>query len=390
MIILIPALLVLSALYWAFVALQLLRAMRQVPQLAELQPPPPPRWPRLSLVIPACDEEATLEPALRSRLREDYPELELVVIDDRSTDATGAIVDRVAAEDARVRALHIRSLPEGWLGKVHALHRGVEQASGEWLLFTDADVHLEPGTLRTAVAYCESRGLDHLGVFPEVWSASFRLDVALGTFGRLVALAARPHAVEDPRSRAAFGVGAFNLVRRSALERSPGLSWLRLELLDDAALGQMLKRSGARCGMAMGRGRVGLTFYPSLRELARGTEKNGFAGAGRFSQLRLVLFCLTLLALEGTPFAALLAFGHPLVQLAGGAIAALAVGASMVGSRWMARPVLPNLLLPLGTLFFVGCLLRSGYLAHRRGGIAWRGTLYPTALLRAGARYEFP
>jgi hypothetical protein len=382
--------LALSALYWATVALQLARAMRQVPQLAELRPPPPPRWPRLSLVIPACNEADTLEPALRSRLGEDYPELELVVIDDRSTDATGAIVDRVAAADSRVLPLHVTSLPEGWLGKVHALHRGAEAASGEWLLFTDADVHLEPGTLRTAIAYCEARGLDHLGVFPEVWSASFLLDVALGTFGRLVAMAARPHAVEDPDSKAAFGVGAFNLVRRSALERSPGLAWLKLELLDDAALGQMLKRSGARCAMALGRGRVGLTFYPSFGELMRGTEKNAFAGAGRFSQARLVLSCLVLLLLEVTPFAAPLAFGHPLLQGAGALIAALALGTSVVGSRWMARPVLPTLLLPVGTLLFVGCLLRSGYLAHRRGGIAWRGTLYPTAQLRAGARYDFP
>src|SRR5215217_7919172 len=95
----------LSALYWGYVALQLARAMRQVPQLAELQPPVPSHWPRVSLVIPACNEADTLEPALRSRLREDYPELELVVIDDRSTDATGEIVDRVAAADFRVLPL---------------------------------------------------------------------------------------------------------------------------------------------------------------------------------------------------------------------------------------------------------------------------------------------
>jgi Glycosyl transferase family 2 len=388
--ILLWGILALSALYWAAIAYQLGQALRWVPQLAELNPVPPARWPALSLVIPACNEADTLESALRSRLREDYPGLELVVIDDRSTDGTGDIVERVAAEDARVRPLHVHALPEGWLGKVHALHVGAEAARGEWLLFTDADVHLEPGTLRTAVAYCEARGLDHLGVFPEVWSRSFLLDVALGTFGRLVAMAARPHAVEDPRSKAAFGVGAFNLVRRSALARSPGLPWLKLELLDDAALGQMLKRSGARCAMALGRGRVGLDFYPSFAELVRGTEKNGFAGAGRFSQARLLLFCTTLLLLELAPFAALLAFGHPALQRVGALVTALALGTSAVGSRWMARPVLPAMLLPVGTLLFVGCLLRSGYLAHRRGGIAWRGTLYPTAQLRAGARYDFP
>ena len=383
------ALLALSALYWGTVAVLLVQALRRVPQLCELRPPAPAAWPRLSLVIPACNEGDTLGPALQSRLREDYPALELVVVDDRSTDATGAIVDAAAAQDPRVRPLHVRELPEGWLGKVHALHVGAAAAQGDWLLFTDADVHLEPGTLRTAVAYCEARGLDHLGVFPEIWSASFLLDVALGAFGRAVALVARPQAVEDPRSRAAFGVGAFNLVRRSALARSPGLAWLRLEVLDDAALGQMLKRSGARCGMAMGRGRVGLHFYRSLRELAHGVEKNGFAGAGRFSQVRLVLSVLAMLAVEVTPFVVPVLSAAPgWLRAAGAGVAAVALLSSLVASRWMARPLLPALLVPVGTVLFAGCLLRSGWLAHRRGGIAWRGTLYPTALLREGARYQ--
>src|SRR4051812_15058134 len=120
------SLLALSALYWAAVAFQLAQALRHVPQLAELSPAPPARWPALSLVIPACNEASTLEPALRSRLREYYPDLELVVIDDRSTDGTGGIVERVAAGDSRVRPLHVDTLPEGWLGKVHALHVGAE------------------------------------------------------------------------------------------------------------------------------------------------------------------------------------------------------------------------------------------------------------------------
>ena len=122
----------------------------------------------------------------------------------------------IADDDGRVRPLHVTHLPDGWLGKVHALARGVELAGGRWLLLTDADVHLAGDTLRRAVAYCEHRGLDHLAAAPEMWSAGFILDVAIAAFLRSFCVVMRCWAIEDPRSSAYVGVGAFNLVRRSA------------------------------------------------------------------------------------------------------------------------------------------------------------------------------
>src|SRR6185295_13223770 len=143
----------LAAAYWAFSLVNALRVVRAVPVLEDVDPPQPLRWPKLTLVIPARSEAAELEGALETRLREDYPDLQLVVVDDRSTDETGAILDRIAARDGRVVPVHVTELPRGWLGKLHAMHQGVQRASGEWILFTDADVHFQPGTLRRAVAY---------------------------------------------------------------------------------------------------------------------------------------------------------------------------------------------------------------------------------------------
>src|SRR5258708_6682500 len=155
-----------AACYWLFAAVRMLRAMRTVPMLGELKSVEPAHWPKVSLIVPARNEADSIERAVRSRLGDDYPDLETVLVDDRSSDGTGAIVDRLAAADARVVPVHLTQLPSGWLGKVHALHQGVARAHGEWLLFSDADVEFQPGTLRRVIAYCEERGIDHLAALP--------------------------------------------------------------------------------------------------------------------------------------------------------------------------------------------------------------------------------
>ena len=243
---------VLGLAYWLYSLVAVIRVVRTVPRLASLTPRDDGRWPRVSHIVPACNEADQLGTAVRSRLEEGYPDAEFLLVNDRSTDDTGVLCDRFAATDARVRVLHIDDLPPHWLGKVHALHRGTRLATGDWLLFSDADVHLRPGTLRRAITYCEQHGLDHLAVFPDIWRGTRMLDITLAMFLRLSCLAIRPRALADPRSRAAIGCGAFNLVRRSAFARTPGFEGLRLDVVDDVALGQMLKQHGARSGVMNG------------------------------------------------------------------------------------------------------------------------------------------
>jgi glycosyltransferase involved in cell wall biosynthesis len=384
-------LLVLSAAYWSLTSVLTLRAQRELPRLPRLDPPEPVAWPSLSLIIPACDEGDTLGPALESRLAEDYPDLEIIVVDDRSTDDTGAIADAAAALDPRVRVIHVASLPPEWLGKLHAMARGAELARGEWLLFSDADVHLARGTLRRSIAHCEARGLDHLAVVPSLGRAGLWVDVVLSTVCRMIGLQLRVRAVEDPHDRTALGVGAFNLVRTSALLRSPGLEWLKLELIDDIALGQMLKRSGARSSIALGEHFVSLRqFYPSLRALMHGMEKNGFATLGRFSYLRLCGSALGFFTLECVPLLVLFAHAAPLLQASAAATLLLAAAQAVRANRLLGLPSWPALLFPIGTALLLGFGLRSGWLAARHGGISWRGTRYPLRALREGSRLQFP
>ncbi len=176
---------------WLAIGTAIVRAILTVPKLAALPLEEDRAWPRVTIVVPACNEAASLEAALEAKLRDGYPNLEIVLVDDRSTDGTGVLADRLAARDPRIRVVHVAELPPGWLGKLHAMHRGVAEATGEWLLFSDADVHLEPGTLQRAIAWAERRGLDHVAAFPQLRPVSFWLDATLSFFVRLVCLGLR-------------------------------------------------------------------------------------------------------------------------------------------------------------------------------------------------------
>jgi cellulose synthase/poly-beta-1,6-N-acetylglucosamine synthase-like glycosyltransferase len=267
------ALAALSALLWIGVAALVVRARATVPSLSATQAPPPARWPTVSLIVPARDEAAGLEAALRSKLALDYPGLEVVLVDDRSTDATGAIADRLAAEQPHLSVVHVRELPKGWLGKVHALTKGVERSTGEWLLFTDADIHYDPQTLRRAIALCEAKGFDYLAALPRFESSTFAVNVAMAGFVPVVMSAVQADWIEDPKSAASIGAGVFALVRASAYRRSPGLEHLKLEIADDVGLGQLMKRSGARCGVVAAPDELSLTMYPDFAGVVRGTAK---------------------------------------------------------------------------------------------------------------------
>jgi hypothetical protein len=266
------------------------------------------------------------------------------------------------------------------------MHRGVAVARGEWLLMSDADVHFAPGALRRAVAFAEARGLDHLAVFPPVWSTGFVLDVCMAAFARMVLVVGRLWAVPDPRSRAAAGVGAFNLVRRSALERTGGFEWLRLEVADDMALAQMLKRAGARSAVANGRGLLGLYFYRSIAETLRGSEKA--VCVFRYSVARAAVAVTALLVLELGALIGFLPLGVPWLPAVAAVALVAAVASSVAVALWLGHPVLPALLTPLGSMAMGALLLRGGIVTALRGGLCWRGTTYPTRALIEGGRLE--
>ncbi len=386
--ILLTAYVSIGCVYWLWLAVGAWLIIRRTMILKDVDVDDPRPWPKLSVIIPACNEGDTLEDAIKTVLAQDYPDVEIVLIDDRSTDNTGEIVDRAAAVDERVRPVHITELPHGWLGKVNALQCGLKQTTGRWVLFTDADVHMAPSTLRRAVAYCENRRLDHLALIPDVWPATLLTDAVISPFFRVFMIGIRVWAVENPKSSACVGVGAFNMVRREAFDQTDGFEWLRLEVADDVGLGLMMKRSGARCSIAHGRELVGLHWYRSVAEIARGAEKS-YASFGHCNPLQLVGMVSLVTALELSPFIAALLWTMPWLQIAGAAT--LFVGAATIIAlhRWSRRPLLPGLLVPVAAVLNVALSFRAAWLGFRRGGVVWRGTLYPSRMLREGVRVKF-
>jgi hypothetical protein len=354
--------------------------------VAELDSPAPPIWPTVTALVPARNEEEAVAAALETRLADDYPALQLVAIDDRSTDGTGEAVARLAARDPRVVPVRIDGLPEGWLGKVHALAEGVKVATGEWLLISDADVHFASGGLRKAVAHCESEGLDFVALVPEFRSRSFVINVLWTVFMRILATFVDPAAVRDPDSRVAMGSGAFMLARRSVFERTGGFEHLRLETTDDISLGVMMKHAGARCDFANGRGIASISIYDGLGDFYRGVEKN----AGALARAPFPLVAVTVLlagVVELSPFAAIVS-GIPVVRALGVLALVGATGAGVTSLWANTRMVLPALLWPVGWVLIASGILRAAWLLARRGGVMWRDTFYTRAQLIEGQRFR--
>jgi hypothetical protein len=351
----------------------------------EPEPPPPARWPRLSVIIAARDEVEHLEMAARTLLAQDYPELELVVVDDRSTDGTGGIADRLAAGDPRVRVIHLREVPPGWLGKVNAHRAGTETASGEWILYTDADVRYAPGTLKRSVALALERDLDHLALLGRSHTRRFWLDVVFRAFD--VGFVMITRAAELRREGSASGTGGYSLVRRAALGRTPGFGWIRMEVADDVALARMLEAHGGRHAFFTGFLHLTIPWYPSLKAMARGLEKNFFAAA-HYSAARLFLSVGLIWAILPAPWLALALGPSWLASLGVAALLPCGLAAGLLHGRFGHR-LLPSACLPAGFFLMFWLQLRAGLLCLRRGGVSWRGTFHPLADLRAGQRVKW-
>ena len=337
--------------------------------------------PRLSVVVPARDEEQELKVSLASLLRQDYPELEVILVNDRSTDRTGEILDEFASARRNVETLHVRRLPEGWLGKNHAIHSGVHQSSGDWLLLTDADVCFSSDTLRHTVAYAERQGLDHLTLVPRWELQGYWLRGVVAFFYTVLLLYDGCYRANLPRRKKGVGIGAFNLIRRSAYEEIGGYKSLARRPDDDLTLGSRVKEFGLGQRVLLGHHLISVKWYGSLGAMARGFEKNAYAALD-YSFPKAALYSASLLLVVVWPFvAAFFSSGYALVLYLA-AISAQLITYAITNRFLKWRLILLTPGYPVFAAILAGLLVRSTLLALLRGGVYWRGTFYPTSLLR--------
>src|SRR3989475_120435 len=367
----------------------LIRRRSAIPRLPEAAGHP--ALPRVSVVVPARDEASAIGRAVASLLAQDYADLEVIVVDDRSSDTTGDVVRELTAKDPRVKALRVNALPAGWLGKNHALWRGADRATGEWFLFTDADVIFAPGALRRAVAYATAQELDHLTLAPHLVARGLALRAFVAFFGFAFIALWRAYLANDPTSKRGVGIGAFNLVRRAAYEKIGTMRALSLRPDDDIRLGRRLRAFGFRQRVLNGNELMSVEWYPSLGAAISGLEKSLYSGL----EYRVIDATLVLLYLGTTmvwPFVGVFLLGGIDRVLLAVVVTCLVTGLletyrQSMSLRLTPSPLLVPLLLPFSAAWFGWAIARSVYLAETRG-VRWRGTTYPLSLLRAQSGLE--
>lgn len=364
--------------------LQVAFGNRKILFLRDIVPPRADAWPTLSVVFAARNEARAIEAAVRSMLALDYPDLEIVAVDDRSEDATGEILDRLAAEDARLRVHHVRALPAGWLGKNHALHAGAALAQGEFILFTDADILYHPQAMRGALHHAAAQKLDHLAVIPELLLEGQMLPMMMAYFTFCFAMGFQPWKARDPASDKFVGLGAFNLVRRARYLSLGGHERIRLRPDDDLRLGQLVKIEGGRSDLLFGEGRVRVEWYRTFGELFRGLEKNTFSGADYSLAKMAAMFCATAL-LHIFPFVYLFVATSMYQWALYGAIVAAWGVASLDNNRFHRLPSWSAYLFPISAFLMLVIMGHATFKTLWIGGIRWRGTFYPLKELRSNA-----
>jgi glycosyltransferase involved in cell wall biosynthesis len=359
-----------------------------MPSVADVSKPDwdrnPPGKPMVSIIVPARNEEKDIEQSLTRLLALDYDNYEVIAVDDRSTDRTGEIMESVGRSDprGRLRVIHHRELPSGWLGKTHAMWTATNEAQGDWLLFTDADVQFKPDSVRRALAYAEAEHADHVVVFPQMIMKQPGEYMMIAFFQTMFVFGHRPWKVADPKTKDHMGVGAFNLVRRSVYEAVGTYEALRMEVLDDMKLGKVVKNAGFAQRNVFGADLISIRWANGAMGVVNNLTKNFFAVLS-FQWWRTLIAAFGLVFLNLMPFLGVwLAHGWDRLPYA------VALGSMFLiylGMSWRSGvPAYYFVLHPISTALFTYTLLLSMFHTLWNDGIIWRGTRYPLEELRKG------
>jgi cellulose synthase/poly-beta-1,6-N-acetylglucosamine synthase-like glycosyltransferase len=374
------------ALSWLMRVLVWRRMLRQVPDLT--RPDGAPRsqtLPSLTVIVPARNEEANIEATLRSLLAAEGVAMQIIAVDDRSSDQTGAIMQSVAAGAGEaLKILQVRELPPGWLGKTHAMALAAQQARGEWLLFTDGDVLFQRDALRRALVYATSSGADHLVLLPTIVMRSWGERMMIAFLQVLSIWAIRPWRVPDAEARRdAIGVGAFNMIRREVYDALGGWEALRMEVVEDLALGRRVKTRGFAQRVAVGVDMVKVRWALGAFGVVENLTKNLFA-MFRFRPELVLGFACGLALFTLFPLLACVA-GRAMWWATATMLIALSLAYQGTGKyHHFSALQMPGF--PVATVLLLYTLLRSMLLALWHGGIWWRGTFYSLRDLRQNGR----
>jgi len=348
--------------------------LRQMRALGEILPCAAGENPLVSIIVPACNEAEAIEPALHSLFALDYDNIEILVVNDRSTDATSGILDKLQNEFPALQILTITELPEGWLGKNNALQQGALRAKGEYLLFTDADILFSRTTLSRAISLVQQEKLDHLSLIFKNTAEGALLNALIVDAGGGLLFLFKPWKVSDPQSKRFMGVGAFNLFRQSVYAKIGGHESIKTHPIDDIMLGKVIKEHGYKQECLMGQDFLRVRWYDSTRAMIQGLMKNVFAlydfKISRALAGVCMIFLLTILPL----WLALLGSGP--LRLFGALSVCLRLLSALYGARISgvsSRGTVFSFLTPYINMYII---VKAVFTTVRNNGIRWRGSFY--------------
>jgi len=355
---------------------------------------PPVAGPLVSLLVPARNEQKNIRRCVEALLAQDYPHLEILVLEDRSTDATPVILAELAARDPRLVILTGSELPAGWAGKPHALDQAAKSATGEWLLFIDADTFLDPNAVSACLAAAQTTGADLYTVMTEQITGSFWEKVVMPLVMTALSVGFSPHKVNDPQTRDAIANGQYILIKRTVYDAIGGHEKLKNQIVEDKALAEQVKWHGYRLIVADGRGIAQTRMYTDLPSLWEGWTKNIYLGLSDKPAMLLLgafgafLALMAAIFLPVWPLLGLLWYVNSGGWMALGVLLqSLAVWAALVFARMQvnAKMGIPRwyaLTTPLGAGSFAAMMFTSTFNVLSGQGVTWKGRKYDPKMVR--------
>ncbi|MDP6635578.1 MAG: glycosyltransferase family 2 protein [Phycisphaerae bacterium] len=296
---------VLVALMWISRHVMIYRQQCSERMLGPNAPGPGDDPPLVSVMVAAKDEEACIERCVRSMLDQDYPNFEMIVCNDRSDDNTAAIVEKIAAEDPRLRLVNIENLPEGWCGKNNAMQTGIMQSKGEWICMIDADCRQTSNrTLSVAVEHARTNDIDLFSILPDLEMKGFWEKVIQPVCSGVMMIWFSPDKVNNPKKPNAYANGAFMLMRRDVYEAAGRHEAVKDQVNEDMHMADLIKKSGRKLRVLRGDGLYKVRMYTSFKQIIRGWSRIFF---GTFGTLKRLTISFLLMAVMGLlPYAAAL------------------------------------------------------------------------------------
>jgi cellulose synthase/poly-beta-1,6-N-acetylglucosamine synthase-like glycosyltransferase len=370
---------IIAGIGWIGTIVYLLIGFKKIRRLPEQKPVE--HQPAVAIIIAVRNEEEDVEKALQSICNIKYSNCRIIVLNDRSTDSTGTILARMKISYPAINIITIDSLPNGWLGKNNALYQGYLNSTEEWMLFTDADIVFHPDALSKAMGYAEENKLDHLTILPQTVSRSVTLNSLLATFALMLILYLRPWDVRNPKRKAAMGVGAFNLVKRSVYQKAGTHTPISLRPDDDLKLGQLIKHAGFRSDVLSGKEYLTLEWYKTVKQFIDGLMKNSFS-ISNYKLTGAILNVLATLICVALPVPVMLIFGAVYIKI----LACVVILFQMIYMELTS----PNkwwyaLMIPFAGALMAYVIMRAAIITLKQGGIYWRNSFYSLDELKSGS-----